>query len=91
MQAELTDVAIIGVNETGYESASEAFCEGRALPWLQDTPQSAMWQSWGVVYRDVFILDSEGMLLEAYNLSMHDLAVDYDDLKGILEGHAAAQ
>lgn len=50
-----------------------------------------MWESWGVVYRDVFILDSEGLLLEAYNLSMHDLAVDYDDLKGILEGYAAAQ
>ena len=82
---------VLGVVEPGCASANEASCEGRDLPWLQDSPQSAMWESWGVVYRDVFILDSEGRLLEAYNLSMHDLAVDYDDLKGILEGYAAAQ
>ena len=91
MQAELPDVAILGVNETGYESANEAFCTDRDLPWLQDTPDSDMWGAWGVVYRDIFILDAEGVLLEVYNLSLHDLAVDYDDLKAILEAHAAAQ
>ena len=89
MQTELPDVAILGVNETGYESSNETFCEGRDLPWLQDTPESNIWTAWGVVYRDVFILDAEGTLLEVYNLSMNDLSVNYEELKGILEGYAA--
>ncbi len=89
MQAELTDVAIIGVNEAGYEGGNETFCDGRDLPWLQDTTDVGMWDDWGVAYRDVYILDAEGMLVEAYNLSVHDLSVDYDELKGILADYAA--
>ncbi|MFT5685085.1 MAG: hypothetical protein ACI8RZ_006031 [Myxococcota bacterium] len=48
-----------------------------------------MWDDWAVVYRDVYILDAQGELLEVYNLSTHDLSVDYDTFKGILEDYAA--
>ena len=89
MQAELPEVAIIGINEAGYESGNDAFTDGRDLPWLQDTTSVDMWNTWGVVYRDVFILDAEGTLLDVYNLSTHDLSVDYDELKGLLSDYAA--
>ncbi len=89
MQAELPDVAIIGINEDGHEDGNDDFCDGRDLPWLQDTTTVGMWDDWGVVYRDVYILDADGALLEVYNLSTHDLSVDYDELKGILDGYAA--
>jgi hypothetical protein len=88
MQAELPEVAIIGVNEAGLESGNEAFCEGRDLPWLQDTAEEDMWGDWAVNWRDVYILDSDGTLLEVYNLTIHDLAENYDELKGILTDYA---
>ena len=88
MQNELSDVAIIGINGTGYESGNESFCNGRDLPWLQDTPDIAMWDDWAVTYRDVYILDSDGFLVEIYNLTTHDLANDYFELREILEDYA---
>ena len=91
MQAELTDIAIIGINENGHEDGNEAFCADRDLPWLQDSPDIGIWKDWGVVYRDIFILDSSGTLVDIYNLSVNNLATDYDDLKSLLESHAAAQ
>lgn len=89
MQAELPDVAIIGVNEVGYESGNDSFCEDRDLPWLQDTDEIGMWDSWKPVYRDIFILDAEGTLVDIYNLTTNDLSEDYDTLKTLLEGYAA--
>ena len=90
MQAELPQVSIIGVNEEGYGDANEAFCEGRDLPWLQDTGADGMWQTWGVAYRDVYIVDGDGTLLDVYNLTTYNLAVHYDGLKELLSDYASA-
>ena len=71
MQAALDPAAhrILGLNEVGHESGNDAFCEGRDLPWLQDTADAGVWQEWGVVYRDVVILDADGEAVEVYNLT----------------------
>jgi hypothetical protein len=97
MQAEIDStgtakpVRILGVNAVGQESDNALICEGRSIPWLQDTGAQNVWSSWQVNYRDVVILDAENRVLEVYNLTQHDLAqpANYTELKDILS--AAAQ
>ena len=90
MQAALDPAAhrILGLNEVGHESGTAAFCEGRDLPWLQDTADAGVWQEWGVVYRDVVILDADGEAVEVYNLTENDLADPdrYQELLALIEG-----
>lgn len=83
MQAELPDsIAIIGVNEVDFAGGNEGFTEGRDLPWLQDTEEQAVWFQWGVSYRDVVLVDPEGLIVGVFNLTEHDLGQsrDYDAL-----------
>lgn len=87
MQAELPDsIAILGVNEVGFERGNEAFTEGRDLPWLQDVEEQAVWSQWGVSYRDVVLVDPEGSVVGTYNLSEHDLSrtQDFEALRDAL-------
>jgi hypothetical protein len=97
MQAEIESmgtprpVRILGVNAAGQESDNALICEGRSIPWLQDTAEQSVWSSWQVTYRDVVILDAENRVLQAYNLTSHNLGVpaNYTELKNKLL--AAAQ
>ncbi len=92
MQAEIstanptTPVRIIGVNAAGEESGNDAICQGRILPWLQDTPQQNVWGAWQVTWRDVVILDKENRTIQVYNLTSHSLANSafYSELRTIL-------
>jgi len=92
MQAELDTIAtarpvrIFGVNAAGQESGNALACDGRVLPWLQDTWQANVWGSWRVSYRDVVILDAENKVLQTYSLTAHDLAdpASYAALESIL-------
>ena len=87
MQGELSaDVVILGVNEVGHESGNEGFCEGRDLPWLQDTEAADVWSAWGVVYRDVIVVDREGAYVDRFNLSDNDLGeeANWDHLEALL-------
>ena len=90
MQGELdaagSEVQILGVNGAGLESGNDAICEGRTLPWLQDTDQEAVWETWGVAYRDVVILDAGGVVSGVVNLTVSDLAEpdNYEALKATL-------
>lgn len=70
----------------GYELSNASFVEGVSLPWLQDTSEDLVWETWAVDYRDVVILDPAGRLREVYNLTEHDLSVteNYEALKSIL-------
>ncbi|MBI4566193.1 MAG: hypothetical protein HY716_16025 [Planctomycetes bacterium] len=93
MQAELlsenpdTAIRILGVNAAGYESGNASICQGRTIPWLQDTGGANVWGAWGVVFRDVRVLDRENRLARTYNLTDNDLAdpVHYEILKNILK------
>ena len=97
MQTELTakrtgsDIAILGVNEQNLEADNAEMCEGRDIPWLQDTTAVDVWHSWDVTYRDVVILNGENEPVAVYNLTEHDLrdSANYDALKALLLATAA--
>ena len=97
MQAEITadapstPVDILGINAAGLEWGNAAICDGRVIPWLQDTYEQDVWGSWKVTWRDVVVLDAENRVLFVYNLSVHNLShpAEYADLKSRLL--AAAQ
>ena len=77
------NVQVLGVNQIGAEAGNAENCDGRTIPWLQDTSTDQVWLSWAVTYRDVVILDDTGVQVDVYNLSTHDLRVqaNYDELK----------
>jgi hypothetical protein len=77
------------VNQNGSESdynAPGAFCDGRDTPFLEEGPDDGVWASWGVTYRDVYVLDENNEVVAIYNLTQHSLATveNYDALKAIL-------
>ena len=84
------DVQILGVNAMGLESGNAAVTMNRTLPWLQDTTDQHVWETWGVVWRDVWILDTENVPVAVCNLSEHNLGEPekYAALKGMLENVA---
>jgi hypothetical protein len=84
---------ILGVNQAGQEQGNEAICQGRSLPWLQDTTEQNVWGKWGVTWRDVVILDRENRPIAVYNLTQHDLAqeANRDSLAALLRRAAAAK
>jgi hypothetical protein len=99
MQTELgalpapTPILILGVNEAGQESGNPAMCNGRTIPWLQDTPEVNVWHArWNPTFRDVVILDRENLRIAAFNLTEHDLNLpaNYDLLKTLLIEAAGA-
>ena len=80
------DIHLLGVNETGYERDNAINCEGRDIPWLQETADELVWEPWEVEYRDVIIVDAENRRLAVFNLSTYDLdhSANYDSLKTLL-------
>ena len=76
-------VQILGINQIGQETDNDLICQGRVIPWLQETADHPVWTPWGVTWRDVVILDSENRRVSVYNLTQHDLGVqtNYDFLK----------
>ncbi len=65
------------------ESGNATACEGRDLPWLQDTDTPAQAIEWGNAYRDVAIVDGNNMQVDVFNLTENDLTdpINYDELK----------
>lgn len=96
MQDELAgaglDVVIVGINGVGHESGNPTMTAGRDLPWLQETADEPVWDTWGITYRDVVVLDGENRVIAIYNLTEHSLAdtASYDELYGIFEAAASA-
>ena len=58
-------------------------CDGRDLPWLQDTEELKVWDHWPHEYRDVIIVGTDTSSVGVYNLTNNDLSVpeNYDALK----------
>ena len=92
MQAELDgeshpiEIRIVGVNAIGLESGNAQITMGRTLPWLQDTVDEAVWTSWGVTFRDVWVLGTANEPIAVYNLTANNLGdpQKYAELKAIL-------
>jgi hypothetical protein len=66
-------VQILGVNEAGEEADNAVMTSGRSIPWLQDTSQQHVWNSWRVTFRDVVVLDPSNRVVAVFNLTEHDL------------------
>ncbi len=64
---------IYGVNHPDKSSGNEEACEGRDIGLLQDTWEVDAWGAWGAQWRDVFVLDRDGVVVGVYNLTEHDL------------------
>lgn len=79
-------VQILGVNAAGQEADNALICANRTIPWLQDTNDAQVWNSWAVTWRDVVILDGENKVIAIYNLTEHHLedADNYATLKNLL-------
>lgn len=79
-------IELLGVNGSGYESGIPQMVNGRFIPLLQDVPEVDAWTQWEVAYRDVIILDREGVPVGVFNLTEHDLSMmgEYEALKGLL-------
>ena len=58
--------------------------DGRDLPWLQDTDEDLVWDSWDHVYRDVIILGPSNEEVGRYNVSSFDLSDD-DNYTALVE------
>ncbi len=58
--------------------------DGRDLPWLQDTEEDLVWDSWDHVYRDVVLLGEDNVEVGRYNLSTYDLS-EADNYTELLE------
>ncbi len=90
MQQELTDeglqVQILGVNDVGFESGNDGITDGRNIPWLQNTAEVDAWNLWEVTYRDVIIVDEDGVQRDVFNVTDNDLSQPdtYERLKSIL-------
>ena len=86
-------VNILGVNGMGLESGNPEACNGKDIPWLQETAAEPCWTTWGVTYRDVIILDGNNVVLGVYNLTTHDLndPAKYDELKAMLVAAAGGE
>jgi len=74
-------IFILGVNRAGLGD-NEGMCEGRDLPWLQDTIEDDWWGSWGVSAFDVVIIDRQGNEFDVFNLADHDLS-DTDEFAAL--------
>jgi hypothetical protein len=83
---------ILGVNGAGYESGNDVTCQGRDIPWLQDTVAEHMWTQWGITYRDVLILNRANEPVGVYNLTTYDLAdpANYATLRDMILAAQAA-
>ena len=68
-------------------------CDGRDLPWLQDTTAADWWGRWSPTYRDVIIVDGKGEVAAIYNLTEHSLTEDanYAELEALLVSIAQAE
>ncbi len=86
-------IELLGINETGFESANDTVSEGRDIPWLQDTSATDWWGTWTPTYRDVLILDGEGELAGVFNLTDKPITEDanYVELKALIVEIAQAQ
>lgn len=78
------------MNAEGYESSNEDVCDGRDLPWLQDTTDEDVWDTWDVTYRDVIILDGNNELYDVFNLTTYGLS-DSDNYEALMDLLITAQ
>lgn len=96
MQSEIdgldwpVEIRILGINQVEHESANSQACNGKDIPWLQETWDELVWGKWRIDYRDVVIVDQDNVPVATYNLTDNNLGTpaNYEALKGMLEAAA---
>ena len=76
-------IEIIGINAIGRESENAAMTTDVRLKWLQDDELFRVWDSWGPDYRDVYILNSKGLMMNKINLTQYDMGLERN--RGVLK------
>ncbi|MCP4870515.1 MAG: hypothetical protein GY898_17565 [Proteobacteria bacterium] len=86
------DIQILGINQAGFEAGNADICDGRDLPWLQDTAAEDVWGVYAPVYRDVWVLDADNVLVGVFNLTGTSLAIpaNYNTLRDLFLTAAGA-
>ena len=84
-----TRIRILGINLWNTDDPVDvaAACLGRDIPLLQDTVNDSVQSQWGMIQRDVVILDENNVRVDVYNLNPPNslaLAAVYQDLKNRL-------
>ncbi len=76
-------VKLVTINEAGHESGVATFTDGRDVPVLQEESGDGIWESFRIAYRDVVIVDENGVTVSIFNLTDNSLADsdNYDTLK----------
>ena len=76
-------VRLVAINEAGHESGVSTFTAGRDLPVLQEESGDGIWASFRIAYRDVVVVDEEGVTVGVFNLTDNRLddSANYDTLK----------
>ncbi len=84
------EVQIIGVNAVGMDSGNDDMSAGRDMPWLQDTIEENVWETWDAGYRDVILVDEFNREVDRFNVTSNDLSdpVAYAALRDLLVGMA---
>lgn len=79
-------VKLLAINEVGRESSTDLMAALGDIPLLQDVMQGSAWTSWEPTYRDVVIVNGDGVRVDVYNLTSNDLGQpdNYAELKAKL-------
>lgn len=80
-------MVIYGVNAIDLEAGNAQMSEGRDIGLLQDITGVDAWTLWQADWRDTFVLDRDGRLVDIYNLTQHDLSnpANQDGLIALLD------
>lgn len=87
MQAELQveypslDIAILAVNQIGYEAGMSAIDSASTLPIVNDNETDNIWTTWHAMspepsqspWREIHILDAQNEIIHTFSLTSHNL------------------
>lgn len=83
MQTELSseypnlDISILAINQIGAEAGILQASQAGTLPIMNDDSSTDIWNNWGGIWRDVYVLDRQNQVVDVYNLTSHNLAPNY--------------
>lgn len=86
-------VNILAINEVGEDSANDVAAALSDLPLLQDTRSEDVWGNWDVTWRDVQVVDTDGVVTDILNLTSNDIdeTQNYDNLKSMIVNAATSK
>ncbi len=100
MQADLDNsgyagkVALLSINDKNKtnQTAINSYCNGRTIPFLQDTAGENVYASWMVSKDDIVLVDKQGNMSETIDLAQSNLTqtANYDALMQKLKDLADA-